>query len=81
VAVAEPKPEIVEIGGGLAAEIVEPKAEPEVLKNPRDPKELCSFLTSLSDEQLHALKAIVETEQERRNGLTRDDNGQLQRAA
>jgi len=48
------------------------KAEPEVLKDPRNPNELCAFLTSLSPEQLHALRDIVVGEIERRAGLEKD---------
>lgn len=43
--------------------IAEPvKAEPAKLNDPRDPRELCAFLTSLSREQLRALAEIVSHE-------------------
>ena len=66
VAVAEPVT--------IAAEpvtLTEVVAEPATLTNPRDPKELCAFLTSLSREQLQALSEIVSHEIARREPETR----------
>jgi len=72
-----PEPEVKREVGAVydlaGAEVIPaPKPEPEVLKDPRNPNELCAFLTSLSPEQLHALRDIVVGEIERRAGLEKD---------